>query len=141
MNQEDFPPVSPEALKSFKENSPRIIKKTVDISMERSKEVEHHGKKARELLSTGMEFTTRMLESAMLVGEISILEDQLNWACVRLPHDGVTLENILLMLELYQKEIKKTLKNEHNSQIIPYVDWMITWQKEYIKKANIQESI
>ena len=140
MNQEDFPPVSPEALKSFKENSPRIIKKTVDALMSILKKIESD-EMSRELLNRGLEFPTRILESAMLVGEISILDDQLSWACDRLPHDGVTLENILLMLELYQKEIKKTLKNEHNSQIIPYVDWMITWQKEYIKKANIQESI
>ncbi|MEW6011375.1 MAG: hypothetical protein AB1604_08785 [Euryarchaeota archaeon] len=141
MNQEDFPPVSPEALKSFKENSPRIIKKTVDISMERSKEVEHHGKKARELLSNGMEFTTRMLESAMSLGEVSILEYQLNWACDRLPHDGVALKHILKRLEIYREQIIEALPEEYASEITLYLDWMITWQKEYIKKSNIQECI
>ncbi len=47
MNQEDFPPVSPEALKSFKEHSPDIIKNTVNISMKRSDEVDQHGDQAR----------------------------------------------------------------------------------------------
>ncbi|QUH22291.1 hypothetical protein HYG87_00175 [Methanobacterium alkalithermotolerans] len=141
MNQDEFPPVSPEALKSFKEHSPDIIKNTVNISMKRSDEVDQHGDQARELLTIGMEFTTRMLESAMSLGEVSILEYQLNWACDRLPHDGVALKHILIRLEIYREQIIEALTEEYASEITLYLDWMITWQKDYIKKSDIQECI
>ncbi len=136
MNQEEFPPVSSEALKSFKEHSPHIIKNTVNISLERSDEVVQHGDHARELLSSGMEFTTRMLETAMLLGEVSILEDQLSWACNRLPHDGVALEHILIRLEIYRGQIREALPEEYVSEITHYIDWMIEWQKEWLKKSE-----
>lgn len=136
MNQEEFPPVSSEALKSFKEYSPQIIRNTVNISLKRTDEVAQHGDQARELLSTGMEFTTRMLESAMLMGEISILEDQLSWACDRLPHDGVALEHILIRLDIYREQIRDVLPEEYASEIIPYLDWMIEWQKEFLNKSE-----
>ena len=92
-------------------------------------------------MTIGMEFTTRMLESAMSLREVSILEYQLNWACDRLPHDGVALKHILIRLEIYREQIIEALTEEYASEITLYLDWMITWQKEYIKKSNIQECI
>lgn len=86
--EKELPMISKEALTSFQENKQKIIKETVNRSLKRQEEVEHHGQKAREILIAGLGFMTQNLEVAMTLGEVTFLHDQLNWARDRLPHDG-----------------------------------------------------
>jgi len=69
-----FNAISKDALNAFISASPYIIKETVNRSMERKSEVLQYGEDAEQILTTGLEFTTRMLETAMALGEISILK-------------------------------------------------------------------
>lgn len=66
--------------------------------MKNKNDIVQHGDEAEKLLKIGMEYITKMLESAMSLGEISLLKDQLSWACDRLPHDGVEMEICLVVL-------------------------------------------
>lgn len=125
---EKFYPISGEALESFKENSPEIIKNTVNRSLKREEEVNQHGKQARQILISGMEFTTKMLEAAMLTGEISLLEDVLIWAQDRLPHDQVTMDQVKVRLIIYREELIKIMPKKYSSKITPYIDYMISWR-------------
>lgn len=125
---EEFHPISAEAIESFKENAPEIIKNTVNRSLKREEDVKQHGKQARQILTSGMEFTTKMLEAAMLTGEISLLEDVLIWAQDRLPHDQVTMDQVKVRLIIYREELIKRMPEKYSSTITPYIDWMISWR-------------
>lgn len=127
-----FNAISKDALNAFISAGPYIIKETVKRSMERKDEVNQHGEDAEQILTTGMEFTTRMLETAMSLGEISILEDELSWARDRLPHDNVALEHILERFQIYQEVLNEQIEPEYCQEINPFLDWMITRQKQII---------
>jgi hypothetical protein len=131
-----LPAISPEALASFKEKSPLIIKETVKRSLKRDKEVAHHGDQAEKLITSGLEFTTRMLEAAMGMGEISLLEDELSWAQDRLPHDGVEMEHVLSRFKIYRDVVKDTLPPEYAAEVNGFIEWMIVHQKEIIDEKN-----
>lgn len=127
-----FNAISKDALNAFISASPYIIKETVNRSMERKSEVLQYGEDAEQILTTGLEFTTRMLETAMALGEISILEDELSWARDRLPHDNVELEHILQRFKIYREVLNEQIEPEHCQEINPFLDWMIIRQKEII---------
>lgn len=129
----NIPAISQESMSAFKEASPKIIKETVILSLEREDEVLQLGNDAKEILTAGLKFTTQMLESAMYMGEIPILEDELLWAKDKLPDDGVEMEHILVRLRIYREIIIKNLSLEYVHEIIPFVDWMIERQNELIE--------
>lgn len=129
-----LPPISPEALESFQENRDTLIKETVSRSLKRDHEVEHHGEKAPQLLTTGLEFTTKMMEAAMSMGEVVLLEDELKWAQDRLPHDGVQMEHVLNRFKIYRDVVNETLPSEYANEITTFIDWMINYQQALMKQ-------
>jgi len=129
-----LPPISPEALESFQENRNIIIKETVSRSLKRDHEVEHHGEKAPELLTTGLEFTTKMLEAAMSMGEVVLLADELKWAQDRLPHDGVQMDHVLNRFKIYREVINETLPSGYANEITTFIDWMISYQQALMEQ-------
>lgn len=135
-HKEDLPAISTEALESFRENSQLIIKETVHRSLKREKEVSQHGDQAEKLITSGLEFTTKMLEAAMSMGEIPLLEDELTWAKDRLPHDGVEMEHILSRFKIYRDVVGEKLPPEYATEVIGFIDWMIAHQKEIIDQSN-----
>jgi hypothetical protein len=132
--EKELPMISKEALTSFQENKQKIIKETVNRSLKRQEEVEHHGQKAREILIAGLGFMTQNLEVAMTLGEVTFLHDQLNWARDRLPHDGVSMEHLLSRFQIYRDLVKETMSRQHSHEVIKYIDWMIEQQQKNIEK-------
>lgn len=130
----ELPPISPEALESFQENRDTLIKETVSRSLKRDYEVEHHGEKAPQLLTTGLEFTTKMMGAAMSMGEVVLLEDELKWAQDRLPHDGVQMEHVLNRFKIYRDVVNETLPSEYANEITTFIDWMINYQQALMKQ-------
>jgi hypothetical protein len=128
-SKNELPPISPEALESFQDNRDIIIKETVSRSLKRDHEVEHHGENAPQLLTTGLEFTTKMLEAAMSMGEVALLEDELKWAQDRLPHDGVQMEHVLIRFKIYRDVVTETLPSGYAKEITTFIDWMINYQQ------------
>ena len=135
LNKRVIPGISKEALTEFQESSSLIIRETVIRSLKREDEIVQHGDRAEELLTKGLEFTAQMLEAAMSLGELPLLEDELLWAKDRLPHDGVKMEHVLVRLKIYRELIKESLQEEHTKEITPYLDWMIKRQEELIQKG------
>ncbi len=70
----------------------------------------------------------------MTLGEVTFLEDQLNWARDRLPHDGVSMEHLLSRFKIYGEVVKETMSVEHSDEVIKFIDWMIAYQEELVEK-------
>lgn len=132
--KDELPPISPGALESFQENRDIIIKETVSRSLKRDHEVEHHGENAPQLLTTGLEFTTKMLEAAISMGEVALLEDELKWAQDRLPHDGVQMEHVLIRFKIYRDVVNETLPSGYANEITTFIDWMINYQQALMEQ-------
>ena len=132
--EKELTKISKEALTSFQEHKQQIIIETVNRSLQRPEEVEHHGQKARDILTAGLGFMTQNLEVAMTLGEVTFLEDQLNWARDRLPHDGVSMEHLLSRFKIYRDVVKETMSRKHSDEVIKYIDWMIEHQQKNIEK-------
>ena len=128
-------PVGVEVMTAFRSARQAIIERVVSRSMEHQDEVVHHGEEAEQIITSGIQFTTQMLESAMAVGEIALLEDQLAWAMDRLPHDGVAPHHLLHRLRLYGQVVKELLPAEHAAQISPYIDWMVSRHQEMMQQG------
>jgi hypothetical protein len=125
MSTTTIPPVNQGALLAFKAARQSIIEQVVLRSLQRPEEVEHHGDEAAELITSGIEFTTRMLENTMPTGQTTLLEDQLAWALDRLPHDGVAPEHLLSRFEIYAGVVAELMETEDAHQINRYLEWMI----------------
>lgn len=133
----EIKPISPQAMHSFQNEKNHIIKKAVEQSMERSEEIIHHGNNAKQILSSGYTFTMEMLEAAMLVGELDLLKDQMNWAQKRLPHDGVYPSHIFNRLKILDAVISQIIPYEYTTEIHPYLQWMIDEQKKVLDYEKI----
>jgi hypothetical protein len=128
--------VSAQALAAFRENKEAINREVVARSLARTEETAHHGAEAERLITSGIEFTTRMLDSAMAVGEIALLEDQLTWAMERLPHDGVVPRFVLNRLEIYREVVEACLPAPYASEVGRVVGWMTDRQQELVQARN-----
>lgn len=72
-----------------------------------------YGDQAERILSAGLEFAPRMLETAMQPHEPRLLDQQLDWAYERLPHDGVVPEHILSRFQIYAEVVGALLPAPH----------------------------
>ena len=126
----NIPEVSKKALDSFRKFSPDIIKKVVDLSMLRKDEISQHGDKAYQILTAGIDMTTKMLDNAMSVHEPELLAEQLKWAKVRLPVDNVKPEHIYSRFKIYIDVINQILPADYASEVNNFVNWMLVRQKE-----------
>lgn len=128
-----FAPVPPETLRAFAAANIDAVRETVRRALGHTDHVRHHGEEAEALISAGMTFVARMLEGAMAVGSVGLLDDGLLWARDRLPYDGVQPKQVLSLLELYRGVLSEQLAAEHLVQVLPYLDWMIAQQRALIE--------
>lgn len=135
-DHERIRPVSTQTLKEFENKKVEIINEVVNQSMRYDDEISHHGDNAHRLITSGVKFTTKMLEAAMATGEISLLEDQLTWAMDRLPYDGVKPEHILHRFIIYKEVIKDRVPKCHADEINQFITWMIKRQEEFINQET-----
>lgn len=135
MIDEDLKAVSSETIAVFQRSSQKIINQVVELSLEREDDVVQHGEKAEEIIKAGIEFTTKMLESAMAMGEVLLLEDELQWAKDRLPHDKVNMEHVLERFKIYRDVVDELLPEDNAIEVNSYLNWMIQRQKEIIEDS------
>jgi hypothetical protein len=124
-SQNDLPAISKEALVAFRVAALEIIKETVAQALFYADDVAQHGDQAESLIEAGLEFTTRMLDSAMCVGGTVLLEDELLWAKDRLPHDGVSMQQVSKRLKIYRQIMLKKLTPKDGIEVARYIDWML----------------
>ncbi|MDZ7792149.1 MAG: hypothetical protein U5P10_00235 [Spirochaetia bacterium] len=128
--------IDPEDLKVFREMKAEIITLAVERSLLREEEIRHHGKNARQIIAEGFDFTFKMLDAAMAVGELSILEDQLSWALKRLPHDNVNPVFILNRFELFYDVVDEVMPAEKSTGVKHYIRWMIERMHELLPNTD-----
>jgi methanogenic corrinoid protein MtbC1 len=133
--QNDLPAISKEALAAFRAASPEIIKETVALALLSTADIAQHGDQAERLITSGLEFTTRMLDSAMSTGSTALILDELLWAKDRLPHDKVSMQQVSNRMKLYRNTILKKLPPNQASEVISYIDWM-TARMDRLNKIN-----
>lgn len=127
-------PVNSQTLASFREYAPRLIEAMIvrEFGTERL-----GGRKAEaDMVAAGMGFVIKMLDAAMEIGDVTILEDQLVWAAERLPHDGVSSGDVLQRFENFEQVLKAMLEPEHAQAIVLYVQWMIDRQRDIMDHSQ-----
>lgn len=134
--REAIAPASAEALAAFRKERETIIQAVAARSLARQEEVAHHGDEAERLITSGIEFTTRMVDAAMAMGEVVLLADQLRWAMDRLPHDGVSPEYVLNRFRIYRQVVEERLPADHAADVVRFLDWMIVRQQELLQREN-----
>ena len=119
-----FPSVSQGALAAFRGETSRIIAETASRALSRTDEVAHHGTEAARIITSGIEFTVRMLDATMAAGERAMLEDELQWALDRLPHDGVSPEHMLSRFALLRGVVKERMPPAPAAEVASLIAWM-----------------
>lgn len=130
------PPVSQEALASFRVEAEAITEDTAQRALEHREEVAHHGEQAAELLQQGLQFTTKGLETALAFNTVDLLADQLRWGMDRLQHHGVEPEHVLHRLHFYRDVVRDRLPADHAAEVNAYVEWMIAYQRRLISELS-----
>ncbi len=122
--QNELPAISQEAITAFRLASPEIIRETVALSLLCKDDIAQHGDQAEKLITSGLEFTTRMLDSAMCFASTALILDELLWAKDRLPHDKVSMQQVANRMKIYRNTILNKLPPGQASEVINYIDWM-----------------
>lgn len=127
-------PVADATLDAFRAARDQIIRLAVARSLTYPDEVVQFGAQAIQVLTAGFEFTTRMLETAILLQNTTLLEEQLVWANTRQPYDGVLPEHLLHRFELYAAAIKEVLPAPYAAEVQPYIAWLIARQRQFVDR-------
>jgi hypothetical protein len=122
--QNELTAISKESLAAFRAASPEIIRETVALALLCKNDVAQHGDQAEKLITSGLEFTTRMLDSAMTFGSTALISDELLWAKDRLPHDKVSMQQVSNRMKIYRNAILSKLPHTQANEVIAYIDWM-----------------
>jgi len=117
--------ISPEAMAAYRYACPDLIKDTVAESLKETCNVEEFGEQAERIVTSGLVFTTRMLEAAMAMGSKIILKDEIEWAQDRLPHDGVDMMQVVCRIKILRRQIINRIQPALASEITAYVDWLL----------------
>ena len=127
--------VSEESIEEFDRKIKAIIQDATGKSMAYQNEIVQHGEDAHRMIKMGFEFTAKMLRAAISTGEPAILDDQAKWAVSRLPHDKVSISNLIRRLNRMKRTIRQILSKNASKEIVPFVDYLIE-RIEEIKAQN-----
>jgi hypothetical protein len=127
--------VSKSALTEYRKLLGQMIEEVVEGVFEDSTQVEQ-GRDQLDLLPAGFEFTLKMLDGAASVGDLALLEDQLQWAVQHLPHQGILAEQLLTRFQLLETIMEEVLSAGTWAEFRPYLHWMITRQQELVEEAQ-----
>ncbi len=131
---------SEETIAIFRKARLWIINASVERSLEHSHELTRLGDQPEQVLMGGFEFMSRMLETAMLLQNTALLDEQLIWGNQRQPHDGVDPAHILHRFKLYAEVVDEILPSPHARVVNQYVSWLITRQQELVDQIETNKS-
>ena len=133
MNTESInTPVSSEVLKEFGGKKDEIMKQTLVSWINKSEMQGLEINDISEKYRAGLVFTLDMLATAMMLNDPNLLEDQINWAVIRLPHDGISRTEMIENLLILRGEVKSIMSMVNQKPVVVYLDWMI----EKFKTSN-----
>jgi hypothetical protein len=120
--------VTPAALDSFRAAHDQILTETTRRSAARTGAGDQPRTVSIETIRAGLQFTLRILDAAMATDSVEILDDQLQWAGKRLPHDNVSPALVLAEFQLLAEVIDQCLEPEHAAEISHAVRWLVERQ-------------
>jgi hypothetical protein len=121
MNKLPPPNVSAAAQAVFHKNHALIIDTTVARLLSVPHQFELLGDRAEHVLTSGFEFTSATLEACLQINDVSLLLDQMKWSKDRLPHDGISMEQMAKNLQVYCDVIGEILPETHANEIITVI--------------------
>jgi hypothetical protein len=117
--------VSSQSIAEFRAKKEEIISKAVDKWIEVGDIEEPLLIETSKRYTTGMEFVVKNLSTAMELKDLNLLEDQIKWASVRLPHDGISHGQLIKNLVILHHVIHDCLSPDNAQQVGGYLNWMI----------------
>jgi hypothetical protein len=117
--------VDHDTIASFKRLKNSLIDRAVSNIMLHSRSMDELGDTAEEKIRSGLDFTIEVLISVMSLADVNLLEDQLNWAKDRLPHDGIQPDHIMENMKILSGVINELMTETDADSIVPYLEWMI----------------
>jgi len=128
--------VSKKAIDAFIKLNPVIMEKVMERTMLQNNIISLYGDEAGKKFSAGISWTAKMLETAMTIDEPKLLEEQLQWAQIRLPVDNIKPEHVLSMLHNYQDAISEFLPAVEAKEINNFVTMMLKKQESLMENKN-----
>ena len=129
-------PVQEETVKAFSAAVGEITRKATEVAFERSPKKGPERINLKEKYSKGLQMVGHILESVICVGEKALLLDQLDWGKTRLPHEGISPEQVLENFKIYRATIREVLEEKYSSEILPYLDFLITGQEKITRSKG-----
>lgn len=114
-----------EALADFRANASRITEAAVRNATIVRDTLSEPGRDAVGVVGSGMAMTHSVLAGILAAPSVQLIEDQLNWAKTRLPHDGVGVGTMIAGLRAMRVAVEECLTATSARQISPFVSWMI----------------
>lgn len=125
MSKQSFPPpISEAAMTEFKSKKQFILEESVNRMLENEEVLHTFGPNSRNIMNTGLGHMMSTLESVMLVGDESLLSDQLAWVAGRLPHDGVTPAHVIQDLAIFEGVVREHLSAATGDEVSSYITSM-----------------
>lgn len=135
-NSSGLKPVSNRTQEVFLKNREQIIENTVRESIRNTSETGIPMETMERKVRNGFEMVHKILYSIMEFGSAALLTDQLDWAEKRLPHEGISPEQVLQDIKIFRKVTEKTVSEVQFSEIAPYFDFLIRGQEKIIGKNS-----
>ena len=121
----EFGPADPDALMAFREHMDEIIAEAVRHSMQHADEFASLESGAERIIQAGLTMTCRMVDAAMETGHQELLNEDIEWARTRLPHENVSHAQVLSQLDYVGDAVRTVLLPEHAEAIHPYFRWLL----------------
>jgi hypothetical protein len=118
-------PESSEVIKEFVEKKDEIMKQTLASWIKNGEMRGAQTIEISEKYQAGLVFTLDMLTTAIALDDPNLLEDQIKWANIRLPHDGVSRTDMIENLLILKEVVNKIISQDNQEPIVIYLDWMI----------------
>jgi hypothetical protein len=117
--------ISKEAILEFNEKKDQIVKKVVERIITLDNIPQEEIQKYKIKITAGILFVFEQLTPAMMFSDQALLEDQMDWAMVRLPYDGIDKEQVSRNFRIMIEVMLELMSEENAEQVSNYLKWMI----------------
>jgi len=124
-----LPSVSKEVLDEIEATAAGAEGEAVEACLAEDPDAGKLGESAAETVRAGMRFLSDMLRAAVRYSEGGILEDEVEWARVRLPVSGVPWALVLRNVERYRLALARRLSAGAFATVAPYLDILARGQR------------
>lgn len=129
-NLQKLKPVSSFSLAVLDEATPDLKREIEKRYWDAVSDQKHAEQFSRKKFQTGVDYVMMFLTSFVKFGDLSLMEDQLQWSRDRLPEDNFSLEEVQRSFLIISDVFQDLLPEKVWSEVNPYLEWMIARQEE-----------